>query len=631
MLQLIRDRVQSWIAWAIMIMITIPFALWGINQYFHGGADIYAVKVNGAEISQSQLEQATEQQQQTLRERLGDKYDPAMFPQEKVKQRALEGLIESELLTQTAANSGMRISDQLLAATIRGVDSFQQHGKFSEQSYELALRSRGMSPSGFEAQLRRNMLTQQLYDGIVRTDFSTVAERNAAQALYDQRRDVGYFVLPLSKFESKVSVSGEEVKSFYDAHPNAFMQPERVKVAYLELSVPLIAKEIKVSDKELHARYLSQLANYRVPEERRVRHILIRVAPTADAATVKAARAKAEKLVKELRAGASFAAFAKRYSQDPGSANQGGELGFFGRGVMDKAFENAAFTLKVDQISNPVRSAYGFHIIQVEAVRGGTQKPFKDVREQILNDIKTERAEQKYYDEADKLGNLTYEHPDTLDQAAQQLGLTIQTSDYFSRSGGTGLWSNPKLVRAAFSDDVLKQGNNSETIEIEKDHLVVLRDLDHQPEERKPLASVRAEIKAQLLATKATNLGDKDAAVMMQQLAQGAAPTVIAKKAGVKWIREDGLTRDGTKIDPLLLRVIYSMPHPAAGKPTWRYATDSAGDIAMIGLYAIRESKNDNEMTDGSELERADGDASFLAVLDGIRAHADISYPKKNN
>ena len=266
MLQLIRDRVQSWIAWAIMIMITIPFALWGINQYFHGGADIYAVKVNGAEISQSQLEQATEQQQQTLRERLGDKYDPAMFPQEKVKQRALEGLIESELLTQTAANSGMRISDQLLAATIRGVDSFQQHGKFSEQSYELALRSRGMSPSGFEAQLRRNMLTQQLYDGIVRTDFSTVAERNAAQALYDQRRDVGYFVLPLSKFESKVSVSGEEVKSFYDAHPNAFMQPERVKVAYLELSVPLIAKEIKVSDKELHARYLSQLANYRVPE-----------------------------------------------------------------------------------------------------------------------------------------------------------------------------------------------------------------------------------------------------------------------------------------------------------------------------------------------------------------------------
>lgn len=631
MLQFIRDRVQSWIAWAIMIMITIPFALWGINQYFRGGADVYAAKVNGVDISQAQLEQAAERQQQTLRERLGANYNPEMFPAEQIKKRALEGLIESELLVQTADKSGMRIGNLLLGSTIRGVNSFQNNGKFSEELYRTALRSRGMSTSGFEAELRRNMLTQQLYDGIVRTDFSTAAERKAAQQLYDQRRDIGYFVLPLKRYEDKVNITDDEIKSYYGAHDKAFMQPERVKVAYLELSVPLLAKAIKVSEEELRARYQSQQSSYRTPEERRARHILIKVAPNADAAAVKAARAKAEDILKKLHAGASFASLAKKYSQDPGSAKQGGELGFFGRGTMDKAFENAVFALKVGQISQPVRSAYGFHIIELEAVRGGSIKSFKEVRDQILNDIRTERAEQKYYDEADKLANLTYEHPDTLDEAAQQLGLSIQNSDYFSHGGGAGIFSNLKLVSAAFSDDVLQQGNNSEPVEIEKDHLVVLRVLDHQPEARKPLASVQAEIKIQLTRTEAMKLADKDAAAMVAQLAQGADPAVIAKKARAKWTREEGLTRDGNKIDPLLSNTVYSMPHPAAGKPTWRFATNSSGDVAVIGLYGIQESKASTDMADNSELEQADGNASFMAVLNGIRARADISYPKKSN
>lgn len=628
MLHFIRERAQSWIAWVIVILIIIPFALWGINQYFDGGKEIPAAQINDAEISQQRLQQAFYQQQQRLREMLGANYRPEMFPEEQMRQQVLDGLIEQELLVQTARDSGMRVGDALLAATIHNVPAFQLGGQFSQQAYESTLRARGMSPAGFEADVRRDMLTQQLYAGIVRSDFSTPVESRAMQQLLGQQRDIGFLTVPLKDFIAKVEVSDDEVEAYYEAQSALFMQPEQVRVAYLELSAAKIAAGIAVGEEELRARYDAQLANYSAPEERRARHILFRVDAEAGADADASARAEAEKILTELRAGADFAELARKFSQDPGSAAEGGDLGLFGRGVMDKAFEDAAFALKPGELSEPVRSVFGYHLIRVDEVQGGETKPFAEVREQILQEIRNERAEQQFYDQAEQLATLTYEHPDTLEEAAQQLALSVQESPPFSRRGGPGVLADPRVVSAAFNDDVLARGNNSDVIEVGRNHVLVVRVLEHQPEMRRPLDSVRDDIVTRLRRDKAAKAAREAATALQQQLAEGADPELVAKGAGVQWQRKDGVSRGEGGIDAAVLRTIFAMARPQEGQPRWEQTVSADGDVAVVALYAVR----DGEIAEGEDgaagdLERAAGDAGFAAVLGGIRARAKISRP----
>lgn len=630
MLQFIRERAQSWIAWVIVVLIIIPFALWGINQYFDGGKELPAAKVNDTEISQQRLQQMFYQQQQRLQEMLGANYRPEMFPEEQMRRQVLDGLIEQELLVQTATDSGMRVGNALLAATIHNVPAFQVDGRFSQQAYETALRSRGMEAKLFEADLRRDMLTQQFYAGVARSDFSTPAERRVMQQLLGQQRDIGFLVLPLADFTAKVQITDDEVQAYYDAQGALFMQPEQVSIAYLELSAEQIAQGIKIGEDELRARYQSNLALYTVPEERQARHILIQVAADADAAADAAARASAEKLLGQIRGGAAFADVARKESQDPGSATEGGDLGFFGRGVMDKAFEDAVFALQPGQLSEPVRSAFGYHIIKLEAVRGGATKPFGEVREQLLAEIRNERAEQQYYDQAERLANLTYEHPDTLEEAARELGLATKQSEPFSRRGGSGLLANPRVVSAAFSEDVLARGNNSETIEVGRNHLVVLRVLQHQAEARRPLDAVRDDIVLRLRRDKAATAAREAATALQLQLQQGTEPVLAAKAARAKWQRKDGVSRDDGSVDATIVRRAFAMPRPQEGKPSWELTVTASGDMAVLGVYAVRDGEVvDGEVGAAGDLERAAGEAAFAAALASIRASAQISRPAR--
>ncbi len=630
MLQFIRERAQSWIAWVIVTLLIIPFALWGINQYFDGGKEVPAAKVNDIEISQQRLQQVFYQQQQRLREMLGDNYRPDMFPEEQMRQQVLDGLIEQELLVQTAMGSGMRIGNGLLAATIHNVPAFQMDGQFSQQVYERALNARGIPASVFEGDLRRDMLTQQLYAGVVRSDFATPLERRAMQQLAGQQRDIGFLLLPLADFIAKAQVSDDEVSAYYEAQGTLFMQPEQVSVSYLELSAEQIAQGIKVGEEELRARYEAQLASYSTPEERHARHILIQVAPGADAAAEAAARAEADKLLAQVRGGTPFADVARKSSQDPVSAAEGGDLGFFGRGVMDKAFEDATFALKPGEVSELVRSAFGYHIIRLETVRGGSTRPFAEVREQILAEVRNERAEQQFYDQAEQLANLTYEHPDTLEQAASQLALTVKQSEPFTRRGGAELLANPRLVSAAFSEDVLARGNNSEVIEVGRNHLVVLRALQHQPEMRRPLESVREDIVTRLRRDKAAVAAHEAAVALQQQLQQGGDPALVAKGARAKWQRKDGLAREDGSVDAAVLRKAFSIPRPQAAQPNWDLVVTANGDIAVVGLYAVRDGEvAEGEAGAAGDLERASGDAAFAATLGSVRTAASISRPAR--
>lgn len=626
MLHFIRERAQSWFAWVIVMMIIIPFALWGVNQYAGGGGEIVVASVNGVDISQRQLQIAHLKQRQRLQDALGDNFRPELFPEERMKQQLLQELIEKELLVTTAGKAGFRVGNEQLADTIRNIPSLQDNGSFSNAAYEAALRRQGMTPGMFEQNMRRDLVAQQYYEGITETGFVTQREIEAYAKLRNQKRDIGYMVIPVSQYEGDVSVDDKEIASFYEENRDRFRVPEQVGIRYIELNAADIAAGISVSEEELRSRYDSQAMNYRTQEERHARHILIQLDEGANAEAVTAAEKTLLDLRERAEKGESFAELAREYSQDPGSAQEGGDLGFFGKGIMDPAFEQAAFALNEGEVSQPVRSAFGVHLILLEAIRPSETKSFEAVRGELLAELRRDRAEQLYYDKADALSNLTYEHPDTLELAAQELGLEIKTTGLFARNAGKGIAADPKVNGAAFSEEVLLRGNNSEALEVGKNHLVVLRLNEHQPEMVRPLDEVKDAVVNILTRNKARAKADEVAAMQRDRLVAGEEPEVVAQALNVEWQRVE-ITRIDTQIDPLIIDKAFSMLRPEEGKPRADQAQTSNGDKALIVLYSVKEGELQPEQVESfrAQLQRSVSDADFTAVLGALKAKADIS------
>ncbi len=629
MLQLIRDRAQGWIAWVIVGMIIVPFALWGINEYFGGGGDVSVAKVNGVDIPQQELQRAYLQQRQRLQEMFGENFRPELFPEERMKQDILQAMIEREVLVQSAGNSGIRVGDEVLAATIRDIPAFQEEGRFSQERYQRALRMQGLSPRGFEQQLRRDLMAEQLRGGITQTEFVSSGEVDRYLADKGQTRKVGLMTLSSKPFEETIQPETAEVERYYEQQRARYRVPEQIRVAYLELNAAELAKAVAVGEEELRQRYDAQLANYRTPEERRARHILIKVDSGADEQAVAAAEATIEELQGKLRDGGSFEELAKEHSQDPGSAKEGGDLGFFGRGVMVPEFEEAAFSLAQGQISEPVRSPFGFHLIRLEAVKGGETKPFEEVQEQILGEIQRERGEQRFYDLADQLANLTYEHPDTLETAASELGLQIQETTAFSRSGGTGFAGHQKVISSAFSDDVLGRRNNSEVIELGTNHLAVLRVVEHIPEAQRPLDEVKDEIVAALKREGGREQAETKAKELLERLLAGEEPAQLAAGQGIEWNVHEVLKRDSREVNPAAVQAAFRAARPKEGGMTAERIALPSGEQVILAVLGV----SDGDPAAATEPEReaarnmlqqAAGQAAYESALVGLQSRAKI-------
>jgi len=632
MLELIRSRAKGWFAWIIVGLIIIPFALWGVHQYIGGGGDTSVAKVDGAEISQGRLQSAYLQQRQRLQQMFGGELPP-MFSEEMIKGQVLQQLIEQQMLVQTATASGMRIGDQSLASTITGIESFQEDGKFSNALYRQLLSAQGMTPGMFEQRVRRDMLAAQITDSITRSAFVTDAEIDNYLRLQQQQRTIGYLTVPVDKFKGEVKVSEEDIANFYEQHSQDYMQPERVKVDYLELKLDDLAAAVSVDEATMRERYEAHKLNYTSPEQRKASHILIKVAKDATPEAIDTAKKKAEAILLRIHNGEDFAELAKTESDDPGSAKQGGDLGFFGKGVMDPAFEEAAFALKKGQVSEPVRSSFGFHLIKLVDIQGGETKPFDAVKASIKEEIQNERAEQRYYDMAEQLANLTYEHPESLQLAAEQLELPIKTSDYFSRDGGPGIASNPKVTAAAFDEEVLARGNNSESLELDRNHMVVLRVSDHQPAMLRPLDEVRAGIVTTLESDKAQAKAKELAAAVLERVRTGEQPAELAKALGITWSDKQTVTRDSADVARPVSSAVFAMAHPAQGKPGSQQLTLPSGDQAVVILYSVEDGKPaevDEKARRQAQvkLQQAASRAAESSLVAGIRSRTDISIKK---
>jgi len=635
MLGYIRESVQGWIAWAIVILLIIPFALWGINQYFGNGGSLNVASVNGEEISQKAYQREFYLQRDRMREMLGAQFNASLFD-DQIKKKALDDMINREVLIQNADANGYRISDDFLIKTIQTFEAFQVDGKFSNEVYKQALSAQGESPATFEYRMHRAILSQQLYSGLAATSLVTQHDIDYILKLQEQTRNIGYLVLKADNYKKEEDASEDAIKEYYDKNNDRFMTPDMVSLQYLELNAKELTSDAQPTEEELHQFYEERSNLYVIPEERRTRHILLTLEPGASQEKIEETRKKAEELRKQILAGADFEKLAKENSEDPGSAKLGGDIGFFGKNSLDPAYEDAMFKLKVGEVSEPVLTSFGFHIIKLEEIRPEKVKPFEEVKQNLVAEYQQGVADRKFFELSDKLTNRAYEVPDTLEDAAGATGLEIKTTGLFPRAGGPGIASNPKVTAAAFSDEVLKQGYNSEPIELGEHHVVVIRVKDRQDAKLKTLDEVKAQIKKELIDQKARERAEKTGTNIIEQLVKGeATPEAAAKIANTEWKQGGELKRTDRTIDAKIVQQAFKLQKPAAGKSSFGGIELASGDYAVLGVSKVTDG-------DPSKIEEAKrtalsknltgirGETAFGSFLQSLKDSASIVIQQDN-
>ena len=634
-LQAIRDRAQNWIAWVIVSILIVVFAVWGINVYFEPEADVTVAKVNDVKITQSLYQRAYDQQRQQLASRLGSNVSEEFIEAMGLKRQVLDRLVEEEAQIQVSSDLGYRISTAQLVNHINQVQAFQKEGRFDRELYEQVLSSNALRPIVWEQEQRRVLLLTQPYRGVTSTHFVVKPELDAVLRLREQTRSLGYALLSLAKFEEGVQVSDEDVKAYYEKNQDRFKTAEEVKIDYIELNIADLAKAVPIDEAALKQRYEDQKSTFGVEERRRASHILFQVPSDADEAKVAEIRKKAEDALARARKGEPFDELAKTLSDDPGSAAQGGDLGFFGRNIMEKAFEDAAYSLTEGQVSDLVRTGFGFHIIKLTGIEAATFKPFDAVRAQLATDYQMSQAEDQFFQQLEKLETLSFEHPDSLAPAAQAVGATIQTSDWFARNSGTGIAENAKMREAAFTPDVLNGTSNSGVIELETNHVAVLRMRERNPPMLRPIDDVKATIVTTLKRERAGSQAAEQGKSLLDKLNAGEDPVALASSMGTEWKRPGPIKRDESTLAPNLVRDAFSAPVPTEGKPSTGSVALANGDVVVYAVYEVKDGdiaqvKEEDRKVLRDQAERLGGQAMYQALIESWKSQVKSAvYPDK--
>ncbi len=588
MLEFIREKAKGIIAWAILILIGVPFALWGINNYFTGDKGIVVAEVNGEKIPAVEFLRAYQRERQQLQQQLGEAFDQKV-DDEKLRKRILEQLIESKLIQQWAQDHHMAISDAQLAAVIQSAPIFlNDKGQFDQKKYEQLLANNGLTVAQFERLQRQFLLEQQYRNLILASSLALPAEVNQLVALQQQQRKAGWIEFDLKPYLAGVKVSNKQIADYYAAHKDVFVEPERVVVDYVLLDKQRLAKQIKPDDAALKQFYADNRDLYAEPEERRVRHILIR-AKRGDKASEQAALAKIKQIQAELKQGKSFAELAKKYSQDPGSAEVGGDLGYFEQGLMAPEFDKKVFSMKKGEVSGPVQTDFGYHLILLEDIKPRRVLPYDKVKDRVLQAYRQQQADKRYYDLLEKLNSIAYEQPDSLEPAAEAIGGKVETSKPFAKGKGTGLFANPKVNEAVFSDDVYNQHLNSPVVELGNDRAVVVRLNKVIPSRQLTLDEVKDRIRARLTHEQAVAQARADAQKALEALRQGAKPQSVVKP-GMTWQAPRWISRDHAVAPAPIQKAIFKAPKPHDGKPGLQLITLPNGAPAIIVVEAVRAS-----------------------------------------
>lgn len=580
MLQQIRDKISGWFAALFLGAIAVVFIFWGIQ--FESPATAAAAKVNGESIPQEMVRRAWQDRQTELQQQLRDELPPEVVKTE--QDRLLSEFIQRELLTQRAHELGYRVSDGMLAETITSIPAVQVDGKFSRDRYAALLRAQGRTEAGFEDELRRDLEISQLRDAIGRSGFVTPNELRRRVELAAEERDFDYATVPAARYVDTVSVAPAEVAAWYAKSKSKYVTEETVALQYVELDLADVAGAVQVTEDGLRSFYDQVAADrYTTTERRRASHILVE-SGSDDAA----AKKKAEQLAARAKAGEDFAKLARENSDDPGSKAQGGDLGWATRESFVKAFADALFGMSRGEIRGPVQTEFGYHIIRLDGVEEGHQRSFDEVRAELEADYRREQAQTAFYERSQQLADESFAALSELDSVAKKLGLPLKQVDGFTRQGGAPFGTDKKVIDVVFSEDVLVQRQNSVPVAMGDDRVVVLRVTDHKPSQQKSLEQVSGQITAELKQQKAREAAVAAAKAAADKLQSGANLAQVASELGVTPAGPATVLRRSSELPAELVKGVFSVARPAAGKPVAGSASLAGGDAAVFVVKAAR-------------------------------------------
>ncbi len=581
MLQNIRKNIQGWAARIIIGLIILTFALFGVESILAPGGDPSVAEVNGQPISRNDLQIQINMQKRRLMMSMGDNLDPAMLDDQVLAGPALEYMVQKALLLQSADDYSLAISDEKLNEFITGNPAFHIEGRFDPQRYQTLLSDQGFTPAGFREALREDVLMTQLRAGISGAEFATPAELDQLAILREERRDIRYLTVPIERFKDASALPEEEIQNWYEERQEQYQSAETVDLEYIELRAEDFTVEVEES--EVRALFESQKDDLVLPEQRAVSHILFE---QGEDETEEALRARIAALQAEIATDASnFAELAAKHSQDLGSANFGGELGFTSGDAFPEEIEFAVAALALNTVSQPVNSEAGWHLLLVTDIRTGEAPSFEEMQMELTAELSQERSRRELITTAENLKDLVFNAED-LRAPAAELDLTVASAEGIGRAGGAGIFADQRVLRQAFSPELLGEGFNSDVIELDDGHFVVFRVARHKPAEALPLEVVRDDVVSAILESQARDKAVAYADELLAKLAAGSSVEELALAEGYDWQVELSARRDSLNLPQATREAAFGLLAPTQGS-SFDYAQTANGDVEVFEIFRV--------------------------------------------
>ncbi len=624
MLENIRENSQGVVAKIILGFVILTFALAGIGSYTNS-VDTSVAEVNGEKISQADFEKAYQNQRNRMAQQFGDMFETLSSDANYManfRKSVVDNLINQTLVDQASSDMSIRVSDQRIKKTIREMTEFQVDGVFDNNRYLALINQAGFyQSSDFRDYLRVEMSRRQLTQALVASEFGLPYQESQLIALQNQKRDIRFASISAKQFEQGIEVSEAEINDYYLANQARFENQEKVKVDYITIDVNDIAKTVNVTDEDISTYYQENIANYRKEEQRRISHILIELGEDESVA-----QTQIESIQTKLNNGDDFATLAQELSADTFSGENGGDLDWFETGIYGEVFDEAVLALtEVGSVTDIVKSEAGLHLIKLTELQVEEVKALSDVKEELAVTVSTQKAQDKFFELQQEAAQLSFEFPDSLDDAANAVDSKVNTSIWLSRFGNVAPFDNPKVIEAAFSDMIIHEQLNSDIIEVNDNLAVVLRLNEYQAAQVKPLTEVSEEIKTTLVAQKANEKAQSVADELITAFKAGTDITEQLASHGSSFEVKADVARYGSDIDATIATEVFKLPHPQEGSVSASNVSLNNGDLALVELQAVKEGETSDQANFTQQHTQQLAQSAYQNYVESLRSEAKIT------